>query len=268
MTRSTSKNTAVLIVCALVCGCGSAEDSAAGRTTNEQRTASAPRAAGGESSSRSSAPALGATLPTTVVRFNEASELDAGRREDAAVPSGPYALEWGTDGGPMVTEDAGPRSAEIAWLVSHLDEGVESAGPVGAPNVRALAGYGAEGVRAVIPLFRSGDARRVPHARKVIEMVARRACRGTSDVLAPRRLVAWLESGVAVVADPRAGTSAPSWPWTRAPEAAWPQEGLDRIRAWSDRALFCVPPDVLVERAPPASRAVDAGRTLLDARAP
>lgn len=256
MSDTVVSSNAVLIVCAVLsCGCGPLEGSSSARTTP-------PRTAGAGNERPLAAPVLGPTLATTVVRINEASERDAGCiAEDEPVSVVPT---WGEDAGPMVSDDAGLRAAEIAWLVSHLHEGAESAGPAGPPNVRALAGYGADGVRAVIPLFRAGDARRVPHARTVIEILARRACRGTADVMAPRRLVAWIETGLPSMAPIAAGSAPPNWPWQRGAEVPWPASALDRMRSWADRGMFCVPPELA---ATAARSAVDGGVALHDARA-
>lgn len=250
-----------LIMCAAISvGCGPLDGGSSTSATQRQTAGAGNVVAGGERPFVS--PSLGPTLPTTVVRINEASERDAGRRRE--VEPAAAVTEWGADGGPMVSGDAGPRSAEIAWLVSHLHEGAESAGPAGPPNVRALAGYGADGARAVIALFRAGDARRVPHARTVIEMLARRACRGTADVMAPRRLVAWIETGSPTIAPPAEGAAAPSWPWQRGAELPWPSAGLDRMRSWADRGMFCVAPELSNVA---ALSAVDGGVALHDARA-
>jgi hypothetical protein len=234
-----------LLVCAgaiALGGCGSIEDSTAARN---ERAGEGRAGVGGEARAMDAGMVGGPTLPNAVARYNASNAPDSG------VPRGrvqPVALEWGTDGGPMVSADAGFASAEIAWLVTHIDDNADRAGPAGPPNIRALASYQAEGVRAVIPLFRVGDARRVPHARRVIELLAQRACRGTADALAPRRLVAWIESGSpelprpAQVADAGPPSAQLPWPWARAVEAPWPREGLDRMQQWADRALFCDAP--------------------------
>lgn len=236
---------AVLIVCAGVsslAACGSIEDSTAARN---ERAGEGRASYGGEARAMDAGAYGGPTLPNAVVRYNASNAPDSG------VPRArvePLALEWGTDGGPMVSADAGFESGEIAWLVTHIDDNADRAGPAGPPNIRALASYQAAGVRAVIPLFRVGDARRVPHARRVIELVAQRACRGTADPFAPRRLVAWIESGSPELptAAPAADAGPPSaqlpWPWARAAEVPWPREGLERMQQWADRALFCVVP--------------------------
>ncbi len=253
-----------LIVCAVVVsGCGSLEDSAQRRA--ERGASGATRTTAGDEQRPTVTRPLALSLANTVIRVNDETELDAGRSTPRGADAGSArAMEWGADGGPMVSEDAGTRAAELAWLVTHIEEGAETAGPAGPPNVRALAGYGADGVRAVIPLFRAGDARRVPHARGVLQRVAQRACRGTADTQAPRRLIAWIETGSAVIAAPAQGASAPSWPWARGPEFAWPSSGVERMRQWAAQGLFCAPPNSLG----PDAGVVDAGRALLDARAP
>jgi hypothetical protein len=248
------RSVSVLSAIVLLASCGPIEDSSANRA--ERSTAGDPRASsGGEVSAR--APGRTATVAAVanaVVRINDETESDASARVRP-----PSTVLWNLDAGPMVTADAGPRSAELAWLVTRIDENADTAGPAGAPNVRALASYGSDGVRALVAVFRAGDARRGPHARRAIELVAQRACRGTADRLAPRRIVAWLETGSTSLARQDAGDGA--WPWARAAEARWPVEAVDRMRAWADQGIPCEPEG----RA--ARTTMDAGAAVLDARA-
>ncbi len=275
--RVTAVMTAVMG--ALATQCGPIEDGPAQGGTVTARAAQS----GGErvAESPSDAEAF-PRVPRSVVQINERTERD-GAAERVTPPSG--ALEWGVDAGPVVYSDAGTRAAELAWLVTRIDEGADSAGPAGPPNVRALVGYGPDGARALVPLFRAGDARRVPFARKVIEGLARRACRAVSDPLAPRRVVAWIESGVAELAPATPNSDPLTWPWARGPQYPWLPSSLARLRAWADQGLPCVSrgtsdraagdeddddDDAPSRRAMDAgvARRVDAGRALLDSRAP
>ncbi len=256
--------------------CGPLEEGAAGNGTAEQhagRGATTARASGGEAFARGRVSAsnvgsasnagsagsvgsagsagsgrsvggasrvegVGRRGDTVVVHLAEASERDAGMETRATV-EGP--LVWSADAGPAVSADAGTRAAELAWLVTRIADGIENAGPAGPANVRALASYGGEGVMALVSLFAAGDARRVPAARRVIERVAVQGCRAQSDPRAPRRVVAWLETGVAELPPTPAGGHALSWPWARGPEFPWLPSALERLRGWARRGAPCIP---------------------------
>ncbi|MBL8684279.1 MAG: hypothetical protein JNK05_34210 [Myxococcales bacterium] len=249
----------LLAVTVALASCGPIEDSSADRAARE--TARDPRTSGGESSADVVPRAAVAPVRNAIIRINEDSERDASAvRAQASNP-----FEWSNDGGPMVTADAGPRAAELAWLVTRIDENADTAGPAGPPNVRALASYGADGVRVLVSVFRSGDARRAPHARRVIELVAQRSCRVTADRMAPRRLIAWIESGSTSLSQWDGG----AWPWSRSLESSWPGDAAERLRAWADRGAPCdMTAPQRARDAGQASVGMDAGVALLDARAP
>ncbi|MDP3278191.1 MAG: hypothetical protein Q8Q09_23595 [Deltaproteobacteria bacterium] len=166
---------------------------------------------------------------------DELMRPDAGSARESGVQT------WQADGDVAVAADAGVQAAELSWLVMHIADDADRAGASGAPNVRALARYGADGLRAVVPLFRLGDARRVEQARHVVETLAQRACRSTADPDAPRRLVAWLDGGAAVLRAPRPGPPDPRWPWQRGPEWPWSTAAIARLEAWAASDLVCDP---------------------------
>jgi hypothetical protein len=217
--------------------CGPLEDTAGSRAASAHRTtgASATASAGGEQAPRTRG-TLVAQDEHTVIRVNDETEQDGG----AERPAESGALVWRADGGVMVSADAGARAAELAWLVTRIDEDADRAGPAGPHNVRALAAYGVDGVRALVPVLRAGDARRGPYAHRVLELAAMRACRSTAEPLAPRRLVAWLASGSALLGAADAGAALP-WPWARPPEQPWTAEALERLRRWTEGGLRCTP---------------------------
>jgi hypothetical protein len=161
-------------------------------------------------------------------------EADAGL--DAALE---IRAEHAGDGGPgvAISADAGVASGELAWLIAHIGDDPDRVHSADSPNVRALAARGAEGVRAVAPLLRRGDAGRARFARRVLERVMARAC-GSRDRLRLQRLALWLELG-RVPED--ALNDAGIVVWTLPDEHAWAPEGLARLLAWADGELLCEP---------------------------
>jgi hypothetical protein len=149
-----------------------------------------------------------------------------------------FAPEGGDGGvGLAVAADAGVNAAELAWLVAHIADGPSALHPTDTMNVRSLAARGGEGVRAVAPVFRRGDAARARYARRVVERVALHACRRDARDEA-QRLVLWLELGRvpdAVLHD--AGLMV----WTRADDAPWPDDAIARLLAWARAGTPCGP---------------------------
>ncbi|MEZ4390721.1 MAG: hypothetical protein R3A48_06455 [Polyangiales bacterium] len=92
----------------------------------------------------------------------------ASRLRTERVPAEPRA-----DAG---VEDSGLAAREVAWLVAHLADDPDPASPRETEAVRRLSARGAEGLRAAVEVFRVGDARRLPFARRVFERHLRRVC--------------------------------------------------------------------------------------------
>lgn len=167
------------------------------------------------------------------------AERDAGAltAEDPAPQDASVERVWGLDAGLAVSADAGPLGGELAWLVTHIDDGAENAGPAGPSSVRALISRREAGVQALLPLFSGGDARRVPWARVVVQENLVRNCRAYGGGDEARRMVRWLETGSTTGAiDPRARWR---WPWMRGPEFSWSPLAMGRLRTWVASGLSC-----------------------------
>lgn len=132
-------------------------------------------------------------------------------------------------GDASTVSEASVASSETAWLTAHLADDPDPAHPGESDAVRRLAQQGGVGVRAAAEVFRVGDARRAPFARRVLERVARRQCR--RDTAATARQLRALVYGEGVVLDGGA-------PWP-ADDARWPVDAVERVRAWGDRGAPC-----------------------------
>ena len=152
-------------------------------------------------------------------------------------PSQNNARQWGLDSGLAVSAEAGPIGGEISWLVAHIADGAEQAGPAGPLHVRALIARREAGISAMLHLFSGGDALRVPWARVVVQENLVSACRSHGGGDEARRMVRWLETGSTTGAiDPRARWR---WPWMRGPEFAWTPLAMQRLRMWVAAGLSC-----------------------------
>lgn len=146
----------------------------------------------------------------------------------------------GADGGAAaaVFRDASVEArvadAETAWLLAHLADEPDPTHVGESDAVRRLAARGAPGALAVAEVFRVGDERRLPYARRVVERVAGRRC--LHDRARTARVVAWLCVGGAPPAlDPDAGVA-----WTGG-DGRWPNDSVDRLRAWATAGAPCDP---------------------------
>jgi hypothetical protein len=172
-----------------------------------------------------------------VIRITEQNPAVGPNAEAQASQDGGYAQQWGLDAGLAVSAEAGVLSAELAWLVAHMMDGADTAGPAGPSGVRALIARGAPAIAALLPLFAGGDARRVPLARLVVQESLLRECRAFGGGDQARRMVRWFETGTVVGAiDPRARWR---WPWMRGPEFGWSPLAMRRLRAWVGAGLSC-----------------------------
>ena len=126
-------------------------------------------------------------------------------------------------------------SPEVAWLVAHMADEPDPARHGDSDAVRRLAAYGPEGVRAAVEVFRVGDARRVPFARRVLERAALRSCRSDQGRAGAR--VRWMVTGSleAPIAD--AGIA-----WSDL-LVRWPEARIQRVQAWADAGLPCAAAD-------------------------
>jgi hypothetical protein len=99
-------------------------------------------------------------------------------------------------------------------------------------GVERVFGDGPREFRVVV--FRVGDERRLPYARRVVERVAGRRC--LHDRARTARVVAWLcVGGVPPALDPDAGVA-----WTGG-DGRWPNDSVDRLRAWATAGAPCDP---------------------------
>jgi len=162
---------------------------------------------------------------------------------------------------PTATSDAGDDAgsldasvaarvadAETAWLVAHLADTPDVAHLGESDAVRRLAQRGAPGALAVAEVFRVGDERRLPFARRVVERVAARRC--LHDRARTARVVAWLCHGGAPPAlDADAGVQ-----WSGG-DGRWSNAAVDRLRAWASDGASCdlSPDDAVFDRATGAS---------------
>ncbi len=141
---------------------------------------------------------------------------------DAAVASDAVAGEAGRS----------PRSSpEVAWLVAHLADDPNPARLGDSDAVRRLVARRSEGVDAAVEVFRVGDARRVPFARRVIEGVALRSCRGDHGRAASR--VRWIVTGSLDPSPPDAGIA-----WSDL-LLRWPAERIARVHGWAAGGVPC-----------------------------
>jgi hypothetical protein len=140
-----------------------------------------------------------------------------------------------TDG--AVTVEAAVFSGETAWLVAHLADEPDPSHGGDSDSVRRLSQMGAEGVLAVAEVFRVGDVRRIPYARRVIERVALRRCLRDHGRAGWR--VTALERGTTTHAiDPDAGVV-----WTSG-DARWSNEAVERVRQWARDGMPCGDPSL------------------------
>jgi len=122
--------------------------------------------------------------------------------------------------------------AETAWLVAHLADAPDTAHYGESDAVRRLAQRGAPGALAVAEVFRVGDERRLPFARRVVERVAGRRC--LHDRARTARVVAWLCTGGAPPAlDADAGVQ-----WSGG-DGRWSNAAVDRLRLWASDGASC-----------------------------
>ncbi|MFO0629869.1 MAG: hypothetical protein U0325_30145 [Polyangiales bacterium] len=140
---------------------------------------------------------------------------------DEAPPNAPTG-----DGG--VAEDSGLAARELAWLVAHLADDPDPANPRETEAVRRLAARGAPALRGVVEVFRVGDARRAPFARRTFERYLRRVC-DHNDARVTRTLAE---------AQGRAwdGGATTRWPEGDAP---WSQSAMERMYGWIDGGARC-----------------------------
>jgi hypothetical protein len=123
------------------------------------------------------------------------------------------------------------NEGETAWLVAHLGDDPDRANPRDSDAVRRLAQRGPEGVMAVAEVFRVGDTRRMPFAKRVIERVLARRCRGE-----PWR-VGWMISRI------ERGSTGASYDadagvvWGE--DARWGSEAVERLRGWARNGAVC-----------------------------
>lgn len=140
------------------------------------------------------------------------------------------------DGGELGFRDATVESrvadAETAWLLAHLADAPDPAHQGESDAVRRLAARGASGALAVSEVFRVGDERRMPYARRVIERVAARRC--LHDRARTARVVAWLEAG----GDPRPLDPDAGVTWRRG-DLRWSNAAVDRLRTWAREGAAC-----------------------------
>lgn len=153
------------------------------------------------------------------------------RRVDPAVEesasSGAGALSDPSDAS---VEQQRVEASELAWLVAHLADDPSPTHLGESDNVVRLAARGAAGARAAAEVFRVGDARRAPFARRVIERVALRRCRpDRGDAL---ELIVWIQRPEQH-ADRDAGFA-----WL-GDDPHWPAERLARLIDWTERGAPC-----------------------------
>jgi hypothetical protein len=123
--------------------------------------------------------------------------------------------------------------AETAWLVAHLADAPDPTRTGESDAVRRLAARGAPGALAVAEVFRVGDPRRLPYARRVVERVLERHCQRDRGRTA--RVVAWLCRGDPFpTIDPDAGVV-----WHG--DGRWSNASVDRLRAWALAGAPCAP---------------------------
>lgn len=133
-----------------------------------------------------------------------------------------------TTGDAGADEDSGLASRELAWLVAHLADEPDPANPRETEAVRRLASRGAPALRGVVEVFRVGDARRAPFARRTFERYLRRVCAfnetRVTRTLAEAQGRAW------------DGGATTRWPEGEAP---WSQSAMERMYGWIDGGARC-----------------------------
>lgn len=134
------------------------------------------------------------------------------------------------DPGDAAVEDAGLSAREIAWLVAHLGDDPDVTHARENESVRRLSSMGAEALRATAEVFRVGDARRIPFARRVFERVVSRRCRQD-----PARITRTLRALQGVATAPDAG-EVPRWIDR---SGGWSTEAMEGARAWIDGGMRC-----------------------------
>ena len=133
--------------------------------------------------------------------------------------------------------EARVAGAETAWLVAHLADEPERANPRDSDAVRRLVALGGPGVAAVAEVFRVGDARRAPFARRVVERVATRRC------LRDAERAAWVIARVERAAAPVSlGDAGIVW---QGRDDRWPPEAVERLRQWGRDGVPCDAPVAL-----------------------
>jgi hypothetical protein len=144
--------------------------------------------------------------------------------------STPYDAATASDA--AVAVDAAPRTnPEVAWLTAHLADTPDPSHVGESDAVRRLATMGSEGILAVAEVFRVGDARRVPFARRVLERVALRRCHydAARAALTIRRIE---------YADPQATVAADAGiAWRERDQ--WPEAHVETLRQWALSGAAC-----------------------------
>lgn len=131
------------------------------------------------------------------------------------------------DGG---VEDSGLAAREIAWLVAHLADDPDPASPRETDAVRRLSARGTDGLRATVEVFRVGDARRIPFARRVFERHLRRVCGRDEE-----RITRALRVFQGVDASPDGGLGAR---WIER-SGGWSHAAMQVALAWIDGGAGC-----------------------------
>jgi hypothetical protein len=143
-------------------------------------------------------------------------------------PTGAAEPSRAPPGDAEVEEDSGIAGRELAWLVAHLADEPDPANPRETEAVRRLAARGAPALRGVVEVFRVGDARRAPFARRTFERYLRRVCEH-NDARVTRTLAE---------AQGRSwdGGATARWPEGDAP---WSQTAMERMYGWIDGGARC-----------------------------
>lgn len=150
------------------------------------------------------------------------SATSIGARAERASP-----IHDAPDGG---AQDSGLARGEIAWLVAHLADDPDPASPRETDAVRRLAQMGPEGLRAAVEVFRVGDARRIPFARRVFERFLRAPCGRDEE-----RITRSLRALQGLDARPDGGLGAR---WSERSDA-WSHEAMTRATGWIDAGARC-----------------------------
>ena len=112
--------------------------------------------------------------------------------------------------------------------MAHLADEPDPANPRETEAVRRLASRGAPALRGVVEVFRVGDTRRAPFARRTFERYLRRVCAfnetRVTRTLAEAQGRAW------------DGGATTRWPEGDAP---WSQSAMERMYGWIDGGARC-----------------------------